>query len=129
MSENLELVKRIHADWERGDYSESSWAAEDIEYQTPSLPPSRVRGRAAMSASWGDWLRGWREFFVRAEEFREHGDKVLVLMHFEGEGRASGLPVRQQLANVFTIRGGEVVRLATYEDPALASAEFSGEEE
>lgn len=128
MSENVDLVRQIHAAWDRGDYSDSSWAAEDIEYQTPGVPSNRVRGRAAMSQAWGDWLRGWRSFHVRADEFRPRGDKVLVLMHFEGEGRSSGLPIRQQLANVFTVRAGKVARLATYEDPADAFAELGIEE-
>ncbi len=128
MTDSLELVRQIHASWERGDYSDSSWAAEDIEYQTPSLPPTRVRGRAAMSKAWGEWLSGWRDFRVRAQEFRVHGDKVLVVMRFEGEGRASGLPVREQLTNVFTIRDGRVRRLATYEDPARAFAELHAKE-
>ena len=124
--ENLELVRRIHADWERGDFTDASWAAEDIELVMDGVPPVHVRGVAAMTNAWREWLSGWRDYRVQVEEFHVRGDRVFTLVRFGGRGRASDLPAIPQArgANVWTVRDGKVVRLEAYADGPRALAEF-----
>jgi hypothetical protein len=53
MSENLDLVRSIYADWERGDFSQVEWADLEIEYTgVDGLLPGTSRGIQAMGAGW-----------------------------------------------------------------------------
>ncbi len=68
-----------------------------------------------MSESWRAWLSTWEEFRVEADECIELDDeRVLVLAHFRGHGKSSGLEVgetKAQGASLFQVRGGKVTRL------------------
>jgi hypothetical protein len=64
---------------------------------------------------------------VRAEEFVDGGDHVLVIVGFGAVGKGSGLDIEgthSRGANVFTLRDGKVVRLALHSNIDVARAEF-----
>ena len=119
MSENLDLVRSIFADWERGDWSAADWADPDIEFERTGITGGRWTGLAGMAEGWRDWLRFWEDFRIaEVEEYREIDDeRVLVLHRFTGRGRSSGLAVEQtgpKGASLFHIRNGKVTRLVAY---------------
>ena len=129
MPENLELVRAIYADWERGDWSASWWAHPDIEYVMVDEPGATThRGRAAMGHAWGTFLSAWEEYRIEPEEFRVLEDgRVLVLVKAYGRGKASGVELSESTrgrggANLFEIRDDVVIRLDAYfnSDNALA---------
>ena len=118
--ENLDLVRSITAAWERGDYNNVEWAHPEIEYLIVDGPsPGTWTGLAGMAHGWRDFLRAWEhEFRCVVEGYRElDGERVLVLQHFGGRGRTSGLEITQMAtkgATLLQIGGGKVTRLVIY---------------
>ena len=133
MSANLELVRRIVSDWERGDFSSADWAHPEIEFEVADgIMAGRWQGVEAMAESWADILRSFSELRAEPEEIREVGDGcVLLLLKNAGRGRASGLEVGDvspHAANVFYVRDGKVTRLVIYwdRDQALGDLGLAG---
>jgi len=128
MSENLDLVRSIYADWERGDFSSADWAHPDIVYESRGFDAATATGVAEMAARWREWMSAWDEYRTEADEFRELDDgRVLVLMQHGGRGKASGVGiegVRTPGANVCEIRAGQVTRLTLYWDRSRALADL-----
>jgi ketosteroid isomerase-like protein len=128
-SANLELVRSIYAAWERADFSSAAWAHPEIEFGMSDGPtPGRWTGPAAMAAAWSDFLSAWEEYRVDVDEYRElDGERVLVLHHRSGRGRASGLelgPMQTKGAALYHVRDGKVTRLVTYFDRDRALADL-----
>lgn len=128
-SANLDLVRSILGAWERGDYSSAEWAHPEIEFEI-AVPPDAGSwtGLAGLAEGWRKALQAWEELRVEADEYRElDGERVLVLVHFAGRGKASGLDVgkiRTKGANLFHVRGGKVTRLVIYTDDERALADL-----
>ena len=129
MSSNLDLVRSIFADWERGEYRSIGWAHPEIENEIVGGPSSGSRrGLAGMAELWRDFLSAWEDVRFGADEYRElDGERVLALTHASGRGRTSGLElsqIRTQGAHRFHIRDGKVTRLVIYWDRDRALADL-----
>jgi ketosteroid isomerase-like protein len=79
-----------------------------------------------MSVHYRDWLRGWKDFRAEPEELVVIDDqRILVLVHNTGRGRASGLELEQRsVANFFEIHANKVTRLVLYWDRDRAFADL-----
>jgi ketosteroid isomerase-like protein len=126
MSANLDLVRSIHADWERGDFSFAEWADPEIELVFTGGWPDAGSGMglANMAHRWGDWLSAWQDFRAIAQEYRQiDEERVLVLTRFQGRGKTSGLDLtdmRTEPAALFHVRDGKVRKLVLYFDRNVA---------
>jgi ketosteroid isomerase-like protein len=129
MSENLDLVRSIYTAWERGDFSSAEWADPHIEYVAVDGPaPGSWTGPVAMAQAWGNTLSAWEELRIEADEYRELADeRVLVLLHYSGRGKRSGLEVGQiqtKGAAIYDVRDGKISRHVYYWDRQRALADL-----
>jgi ketosteroid isomerase-like protein len=133
MSSNLDLVRSILSEWERGDFGSVAWAHPEIEYVLIGGPePGKWDGLAAMTASVRDFMSAWEGYRIRAEELRElDGERVLALVRLSGQGKVSGLQIADtgaEGAEVWHLRNGEVTRLHMYWDRDRALADLGLED-
>jgi hypothetical protein len=129
MSTNLDLVRSIYADWERGDFRRVDWADPEIEYVVAGwLFPVHAKGLTEMAASVREVFSEMADWHDLAEEYRElDGSRVLVLNRLSGRGRGSGVSLTQtprHTARVFEIHNGKVTRMSVYFDRDRALADL-----
>jgi ketosteroid isomerase-like protein len=125
----VDLVRSIHAAWERGDYSSADWAHPEIEYVVADGPePGGGKGLAGLTEAWRSWLSAWEDLRIGVDEYRElDEERVLVLVRKSGRGKQSGLeigPMHAKGASVCHVRGGKVTRLVLYYDRECAFADL-----
>jgi hypothetical protein len=129
MSENVDLVLSIYADWERGDFSSSAWAHPQIEHTDADGPLAGEAGELArVGHGLREFLSEWENFRLVADGYRElDEERVLALDHRAGRGRASGLEletVRTYGARLFYVRNAMVRKLVVYFDRDRALADL-----
>ena len=130
MSANLDLVRSIFADWERGDFfSSASWAHPEIELVLADGPePGSWTGLAGMTEGARSRLSPWEYYRFVVDEYRELDDeRVLAIFHRSGRGKTSGLDIGQmqaQGAHLFHVRDGKVTRWVAYFDRDRALADL-----
>jgi len=123
--ENVELVRSIYADWERGDYVSTWWAHPDIEWVRADGPePGSWTGADQMVEQWRVFLATWEDWQTNPPaSYRElDEERVLVLDHPGGRGKASGMEMESIGATIFRVRSGKVAQIVSYwhRDRALA---------
>jgi hypothetical protein len=134
VSANLDLVRSIYADWERGDYSSAYWADTGIEYTVDDFGPlvtqtwTGLTGMAEGARSIVDVFELAR---IVADEYRElDAERVLTLDRRSGTlkqsriefGTSTALPAMG--AHLFHITNGRVTRLVMYSHRDRALAEL-----
>ena len=60
------------------------------------------------------WLDSWDDYHARPETILESGEDVAVLMHLRARGKGSQFDIEEDMADVFTVKDGKIVRLRLY---------------
>jgi ketosteroid isomerase-like protein len=129
MSANLDLVRSIMAAVGRGDFSTAESVHPDIEFVVADGPdPGNWKGLAAFREVVRNRVGAWEKYRHLVDEYRElDNERVLVLAHRSGRGKASGLElgqIRTDGALLFQLRDGKVTRLIGYNDRERALADL-----
>jgi uncharacterized protein len=109
-----ELIEEGYAAFARGDIEFLlAHCDPDIEVvEPPRLPGATTyRGHAGLLHAIEHWAGPWEDFRVEVERVIEAGpERVIVLAHHTGRGRASGAVVDLRNVNVHTGRDGKAIR-------------------
>ena len=99
--------------------------AEDVTFSFhgdsgPFAGAETMVGKEAGVAWMKDWFSRFTDFQFEVDEVLDLGDRVLAVTTHRGKGRASGVPVEMQTAQVLTVRDGKIVRQENF--PSRAEA-------
>jgi ketosteroid isomerase-like protein len=118
--ENVEVVKRAVEAFSARDVDlAAALATPDFEWfpaMTGTVERGSYQGREGVGAYLRDVLDTWAELRVLAAEFRDLGDRVLMLGRMAGRGRGSGAPVDAPIGMVFECRGGRIAQIRSFLD-------------
>jgi ketosteroid isomerase-like protein len=127
-SANLDLVRSIYADWERGDFSNAECADPDIEFVISdpiSGSPARSKGAREVARALRAGIEVLGDVRTAPVEFRElDTERVLVFVRRTSIGKRSGIGMEDEGANLFQISESKVTRLVVYFDRDRALADL-----
>ena len=126
---NLDLVRSIYADLERGDFTSVDWANPQMEYVLMDGPsPATFTGLTEIARGVREILSPWKDLCDVIDEYRELDDeRVLVLLRFDLRGKTSGLGLDASWtrgAEIVHIKQGRVTRIVKYFDRDHALADL-----
>jgi ketosteroid isomerase-like protein len=117
--ENVELVQAMMAAFLRDDY-EAAIAAFDpaVVGDFTHMPDGQMtEGRDQLWKEVARWISTWERLDTTVERIIDAGGEVVVLVVEQtGVAKSSGIEATIRYGQTFTVRDGQVVRMATYLD-------------
>jgi ketosteroid isomerase-like protein len=123
--ENVRIVRRIYEAYARGDTS-AILALVDPGirfYDRPNRPGATVyEGREGLLRFAQSDQEVFDNMHYEPVEFIDAGEYVLVRNRQTGRGKASGLPVEEEIVNAWKLRAGTPVEMRVFSDEGEARA-------
>ena len=123
MSEvNVNILRQGYEAFNRADIDAVMGLMDpEIEWQEPDVEGLPQRGthhgpEAVANNVFGAVVGNWDNFQAVPDELLDAGERVVVLGHFEGRGKASGKALDALYAHVWTLRDGKAVHFRAYAD-------------
>jgi ketosteroid isomerase-like protein len=118
--ENMEVVKAMYEAADAAGRLEADFAVVSPEVEChvsgvfPDLDPV-YRGHEGMRQLHDALNEPWETLSLDDREFIDAGSQVLVLSQFHARGR-DGMEMRRDLANLWTVQHGQIVRMEAFSD-------------
>jgi ketosteroid isomerase-like protein len=113
--ENIEIVRRF-----LGVDLDESLAYVDPGIVWNPVEESSAQGPEAVRASTERWKSEWDSYEMIPEEFVDMDDRVVATVRYRTRGRRSGIEVDGRCYDVFTLRGGKIVRMDQFSERSEA---------
>jgi ketosteroid isomerase-like protein len=121
--ENVEIVRQIYEAWATGDFRAR---VDDLDRHVvliigPEFPEFGVFvGPEGIRDYMHRFLDQWERLTIEAKQLKAVGDTVLAEVVQHGRGRASGIEGDNHYFQLFTFRGGKIVRMESIMDEGAA---------
>ncbi len=128
--ENVEIVRRVFEAWGRGDFRAGTELYDPytlLVLRPEFLDPGSYCGPDEIAGYMRGLLAAWEHFVMVGEEFLDAGDSVVVGVHQQGTGVGSRASVEARYFQLWTFRGGSLIRIESIVDrtEALEAAGLS----
>jgi ketosteroid isomerase-like protein len=112
--ENVEIVRRGYQLWESREWSAIPEVFDpnvEIDLSRNIFNPDVYQGHAGVERYVRVVEEVWDDFKVVPAEFIDAGDNVVTAVTVRGKGKGSGVDVKMDLFNIWTLRDSRVVRV------------------
>jgi ketosteroid isomerase-like protein len=120
---NVELARDLFERWAERDYDalmEASKSDVEIYSRFASLGGEPYRGRDGLERWIAEIEANFGRFEVRTDDFRDLGDRVLILGDIQLRGRTSGIEMDQPMGWLLELEDGKLARMFFYSSHAEA---------
>jgi ketosteroid isomerase-like protein len=120
--ENVEVLRRAYAAYERGDVAAMLNDAHPEQVTYRAEPDGATyHGPEGFMQAIAEWVEDFDEFTATAEEFIDANDhQVVVRVHQEAVGAQSGAPIEGDFWFVHTLNDPKITRLDMFASKAQA---------
>jgi ketosteroid isomerase-like protein len=129
LSDNVEIVRTATEAYMRGAFGEASrWMDPEIEWDMTHVDvpdPEVYRGYEGLMDFERSWAESWETVAIEPLEYIDAGDRVISVLRQTGRGKLSGVEVEQHIVQLWTLRGGKIIRMemCPSREAALEAAE------
>jgi ketosteroid isomerase-like protein len=115
--ENVEIVRRVYAEWERGNF----WTPQffdpsvHVRWANPIFARgAETQGIEALTRAVQGFLDAYEDMTATAERLIDTADQVVAVEVWRGRGRASGIEMEEPAGSVWTMSGGKATHVVFY---------------
>jgi ketosteroid isomerase-like protein len=118
VTDYVEIVRGIYADLAKGNFEVGRDIYDDDMVLVPrkDVPDANRRylGPEGLREFMRGWLGAWEDLTMTAEDLLEVGDSIVVTARMRATGKESGVPAESTFFQVWSFRGGRVIRIQQF---------------